>query len=51
MAAAPGGTYHEFQVSPLNQYLELRILEPRVRVDREFRCAGLDSTSLRKIQG
>ncbi len=29
--------YYEFQVSPLGQYFELKILEPRKQTDREFR--------------
>jgi hypothetical protein len=29
--------YFEFEVSPLGQYLELKILEPRKHVDRTFR--------------
>ena len=30
------GDYFEFQVSPLGQYFELKIFEPRKRFDREF---------------
>lgn len=37
-----GLPYYEFQVSPLGQYFELEILEPRARVNREFRCEGLE---------
>jgi hypothetical protein len=32
-----GCPYYEFQVSPLNQYFELELLEPRVRYDRSYR--------------
>ena len=36
---SPGGPapYYEFQVSPLGQYFELEILEPRRRWDRAYR--------------
>lgn len=33
--------YLEFQVSPLNQYFEMMIFEPRKRFDRDFRLLGL----------
>ncbi len=34
---SPSGLpYHEFQVSPLDQFFELKVLEPRRRVDRGF---------------
>lgn len=36
-AGCVGVPYYEFQVSPLGQYLELKINEPRVDTDREFR--------------
>ena len=32
--------YYEFQLSPLGQFFELRIFEPRKRFDRSFHCAG-----------
>jgi len=35
--AREGEGYYEFQVSPLGQHFELRVFEPRARVDRDPR--------------
>jgi hypothetical protein len=38
--------YYEFQVSPLGQYLELEIFEPRKRFNRDFK-SGFEHKSLK----
>lgn len=45
-ATAPGTSdeYFEFQVSPLGQTFELRIIEPREKVDRSFRSGFVVNT-------
>lgn len=32
--------YYEFQISPLGQYFELEILEPRKKINRDYRSGG-----------
>ena len=47
VAAAP---YFEFQVSPFGQYFELKILEPRTVVDKEFRSGVRVGAKVRTTQ-
>lgn len=42
--------YYEFQVSPLGQFLELEILEPRRRVNRDF-ASGFGHSARRVDEG
>jgi hypothetical protein len=39
--------YFEFQVSPLGQFFELQIHEPRKRVNARFHCEGLEYSAYR----
>lgn len=48
IATSPSETYYEFQVSPLDQYFELEIFEPRKRFNKAFEsgfrhCAEIKS--------
>lgn len=40
--AEPGGRvpYCEYQISPLGQYFELEVLEPRKKINRDYRSGG-----------
>jgi hypothetical protein len=37
------GPYYEFQLSPLGQRFQLKVIRPRTEIDRDFRCSGLET--------
>ena len=45
LATSDSTVYYEFQVSPLNQFFELEIFEPRKRYNKEFKTGFIHSAS------